>query len=144
MVGVLDKHQWWRRHAPVRFLHNGRDLPPSPSRTLLPCSPGSFELFTSPPSFLNSFPSDRAVFRNNTCSGGYGVRSPPRLGDRSRHCVPSLAFYRSLAEPGSQELPAPPKRCGVTTCRSSGNCGFTPNPRSKAAACKRLIEGHTS
>ena len=128
---------WRRRHDPVRFLLSGRGMSLSPSRTALPCGHRSYELPTAPPSFLNPLPSDRAVFKNNTCSGGYGTRYPPRSGDRRRHCVPRLASYRSPTEPGSHELPAPPRGDGETTCMSSDNRGLTPNPRSEAATCSR-------
>ena len=58
---VFYEHLWRRRQAPVRFLHYGRDLPPSASRTALPRGSRSFELPPSPPSFLNYIPSDRAM-----------------------------------------------------------------------------------
>ena len=75
--------------------------------------------------------------KKKTCGGGYGTRSPPRSGDCNHHCVPRLASYRSPSDPGSHELLVPPREGGGTTCRSSGNRGFTPSPRSEAAANRR-------
>ena len=72
------EHRWRRRQSPVPLLRSGRDLPPSLSKTSLPCDPRFFELPTAPLPFLKLFPVRPGDVKENTGCGSCNARSPPR------------------------------------------------------------------
>jgi hypothetical protein len=77
------------------LLRSVRDLPPSPSRTVLPCGPRSSELLAAPLPFLKFCPFRPGGIYENTGGGYCWARSPPRSYDKH---VMRCSRYESIPE----------------------------------------------